>query len=126
MKIAVTYEDGNIYQHFGHTSQFKLYEIDDEKIISSEVVSTGDKGHGALAGLLGSFGANALICGGIGGGAQQALASAGIQLYGGCEGDADEAVKAFIKGELGYNADVSCDHHDHHDENHSCGNHTCH
>ena len=126
MKIAVTYEDGNIYQHFGHTEQFKLYNINDDKVVDSEVVSTNGNGHGALAGLLNSFGADVLICGGIGGGAQNALNAAGIKLYGGCTGSADDAVEALLNGTLGYNPDVSCDHHEH-DGDHSCGNHNaCH
>ncbi len=66
MKIAVTYENGLIFQHFGHTEQFKIYDIDDEKIISSEVIDTNGQGHGALAGVLGGAKVDALICGGIG------------------------------------------------------------
>ena len=81
MKIAVTYENGQIFQHFGHTEQFKVYEIENNTIISSEVIDTNGQGHGALAGLIKAIGANVLICGGIGGGAQMALAEAGIKLY---------------------------------------------
>ena len=86
MKIAVTYENGQIFQHFGHTEQFKVYEVEDGKIISKVVVDTNGQGHGALAGLLKIIGADILICGGIGGGAQMALAEAGIKLYGGVGG----------------------------------------
>jgi predicted DNA-binding protein (UPF0251 family)/predicted Fe-Mo cluster-binding NifX family protein len=128
MRIAVTYENGKIFQHFGHTAQFKLYDIEDGKIVTSIVVDTNGSGHGALAGLLASGGVDALICGGIGGGAQMALANAGITLYGGVQGDADEAVQAFIEGRLGYNPDVHCDHHDHGEHNcgeHGCGEHGC-
>ena len=88
MKIAVTYENGQIFQHFGHTEQFKLYEILDGKITHTEVVDTNGSGHGALAGFLMQHGVDTLICGGIGGGAQMALAEAGIRLYGGVSGDA--------------------------------------
>ena len=122
MKIAVTYENGQIFQHFGHTEQFKIYTAEDGKIINSEVVDTNGSGHGALAGLLSALGVDALICGGIGGGAQMALREAGIRLFGGVNGNADEAVNAFINGTLGYNPDVKCNHH-HHDEGHSCGEH---
>ena len=127
MKIAVTYENEQIFQHFGHTEQFKLYEVEDGKILSSRVIDTNGQGHGALAGLLSSLGADALICGGIGGGAQMVLAEAGIKLYGGVSGFCDEAVKALISGKLGYNPNVRCDHHDHeHGEGgHSCGSHGC-
>lgn len=126
MKIAVTYWQGEIFQHFGHTPQFKVYEVQDGRVVSSEVYNTGSSGHGALAGLLGGMGAQVLICGGIGGGAQMALASAGIQIYGGVSGDADEAVEAFLAGQLAYNPNVRCNHHDHHHgEGHTCGDHGC-
>ncbi len=101
MKIAVTYENGQIFQHFGHTEQFKLYEAVDGKITHAEVVDTNGSGHGALAGFLMQHGVDTLICGGIGGGAQAALAEAGIKLYGGVSGDADAAVSALLSGNLG-------------------------
>jgi len=122
MKIAVTYENGQIFQHFGHCPQFKLYEVEGEKIVSSQVVDTNGSGHGALAGFLEENGVNAVICGGIGGGAQMALNQAGILLFGGVQGRADEAVEALLKDELIFNPYVSCDHHDeHHGEDHVCG-----
>ena len=125
MRIAVTYENGMIYQHFGHTSEFKIYDAADGKVLSSEVVGTGGQGHGALAGVLKVLNADVLICGGIGGGARMALANAGIRLYGGVSGGADEAVEAFLAGRLDFNPNVRCDHHDHHGEGHSCGSHGC-
>lgn len=124
MRIGVTYENGEIFQHFGHTEQFKVYNIEDNKIVNTQVVDTNGQGHGALAGFLNSAGIDVLICGGIGGGAQTALAAAGIQLFGGVSGDADEAVKSYIEGKLAYNPDVHCTHHDH-EEGHSCGEHHC-
>ena len=126
MKIGVTYENGQIFQHFGHTEQFKVYNVEDGGVVSSEVVDTNGSGHGALAGVLNSLNVDILICGGIGMGAQMALAEAGIQLYGGVSGDADEAVEALIAGELAYNPNVQCNHHGHeHGEGHSCGEHSC-
>ena len=127
MKIAVTYENGLIFQHFGHTEQFKIYTIEDGKIVSSEIFDTNGSGHGALAGLLKTIGADVLICGGIGGGAQMALANASIKLYGGVSGYCDEAVKALLAGKLGYNPNVKCDHHDHehNEDGHNCGDHGC-
>ncbi len=126
MKIAVTYSNGEIFQHFGHTEQFKVYTVDGNKILSAEVVDTNGSGHGALAGLLSRFDVDVLICGGIGGGAQMALAQAGIKLYGGVNGDADKAVESFVAGNLAYNPDAKCDHHDHHHgEGHACGEHGC-
>lgn len=126
MRIAVTYENGQIFQHFGHTQQFKIYDVEDGKILSSEVVDTSGSGHGALAGVLNALQADVLICGGIGGGAQAALTAAGIRWYGGVSGDADQAVGAFLAGTLDYNPNVRCNHHDHeHGEGHTCGSHGC-
>ena len=125
MRIAVTYEDGEIYQHYGHTAQFKIYDVEDGRILSSQVVDTSGSGHGALAGVLSALRVDALICGGIGGGAQTALAAAGIRLYGGVSGSADEAAEALAAGRLSFDPNVRCDHHDHHGEGHSCGSHGC-
>ena len=119
MKIAATYDNGNIFQHFGKTETFKVYEVEDNKVVSSEVIGSNGTGHGALAGLLAAQGISVLICGGIGGGAQTALAEAGIEVCSGAQGNTDEAVEAYLKGEL-TSADTTCDHH-HHEEGHSCG-----
>ena len=127
MRIAVTYENGMIFQHFGHTEQFKFYDIENNVITAEQVVGTNGSGHGAIAGFLSANQVDALICGGIGGGAQMALAEAGIKLYGGVSGSADEAVQALLAGTLGYDPDVHCSHHDHaHGEGgHTCGTHGC-
>lgn len=127
MRIAVTYENGQIFQHFGHTAQFKIYDISDGAIAAEQVVDTNGSGHGALAGFLVSNGVDTMICGGIGGGAQMALAEAGIKLYGGVSGSADDAVRALLGGTLGFNPNVHCEHHDHEhgDGGHTCGSHGC-
>ena len=121
MKIAVTYDNGNVFQHFGRTEFFKVYEVEDNKVITSEVIGSNGVGHGALAGLLSEQSVDVLICGGIGGGAQAALAEAGVELCAGAEGDADQAVEAYLKGEL-VSTGANCDHH-HHEDGHSCGDH---
>ncbi len=128
MRIAVTYENGEIFQHFGRTEHFKLYDIEDGTITNEQIVETGGSGHGALAGFLRSAQVDALICGGIGSGAQMALAEAGITLYGGVSGNADAAAKALAEGRLAYDPDAHCDHHDHAGEGHDCahdGGHCC-
>ena len=108
MRIAVTYENGQIFQHFGHTETFKIYDVEEGKVVHSEVVDTNGSGHGALAGV------------------QTALAAAGIKLFGGVSGDADKAVEAFINDTLDYNPDMKCSHHEHnHGEEHTCGEHGC-
>ena len=121
MKIAVTYDNGNIFQHFGRTETFKVYEVEDGKVVSSQVIGSGGVGHGALAGVLAEQKVDVLICGGIGGGAQAALEEAGVELCAGAAGDADQAVMAYLRGEL-VSSGANCDHH-HHEEGHSCGGH---
>ena len=132
MKIAVTHENGTIFQHFGHTEEFKVYNTEDGQIVGSEIISTEGQGHCALAGLLADLGVDLLICGGIGGGAQMALANADIELRGGVSGSADDAVINYLQGRLDYNPNVECNHHDHgeghechghHDHDHDCGHH---
>ena len=116
MKIAVTYDNGQIFQHFGHSAQFKLYEVSGGMILNTAVVDTNGSGHGALAGFLKQNGVDTLICGGIGGGAQEGLKKAGIAFYGGCSGQADQAVEDFLADKLQYQEDIRCDHHGEHHE----------
>ncbi len=126
MKIAVAYENGMVFQHFGHTEVFKVYDVADGKAVSAELLGAGGSGHEALATLLKEHGVNVLICGGVGSGAAAALSEAGIELCAGAAGDADRAVAAYLRGELA-NTGVNCDHHDEehscHDEGSSCGGH---
>jgi len=126
MRIAIPYEQGEIFQHFGHTEKFKLYDVENGAVIREQIVDTNGSGHGALAGFLQASQADAVICGGIGGGAQMALAEAGIRLYAGVTGSADAAAKALAADSLEYDPDARCDHHDHHHgEDHDCGGHGC-
>ena len=121
MRIAVTYKNGHIFQHFGRTEQFKVYDVQEGRIIASEIVGSNGIGHGALAGLLADKAIEVLICGGLGGGALNALTNAGITVVAGAEGDADQAVEAYLRGEL-VSSGANCDHH-HHGEGHECGHH---
>ncbi len=133
MKIAVTHDNGEVFGHFGHTETFKIYEVEGGKIISSAVVPTDGEGHGALADFLRAHGVSALICGGIGGGARMALSSVGIEVFGGCVGSCDERVEDYLSGNLAYDPNARCSHHDHdhHANGHhcgsgGCGSHSCH
>ncbi len=122
MRVAVTYDNGNVFGHFGRTEQFKVYDIEDGKVVNSQILGTNGEGCGALAGILNIAIVDALICGGIGGGAQRALQEAGIKLYAGASGSTDAAVEALIAGTLDASGEANCDHHDHeHGEGHSCG-----
>ena len=125
MKIAVTYENGEVFQHFGHTETFKIYEVENGSIVNAQVIPTEGSGHGALADFLAEKQVEILICGGIGAGAKSALAEAGITLYGGVTGTADEAARSLLNGTLHYNADIACSHHNHEHGGHDCGSHSC-
>ncbi len=122
MRVAVTYEKGQVFQHFGHTERFKVYDIEDGEVKLATTVNTNGSGHGALADILKKLGVGVLICGGIGDGAKRALSEAGIKLYGGVTGDADGAVEALLTNTLTFDPDAACDHHsEHHDG--ACGEH---
>ena len=124
MRVAVTYDNGNVFEHFGRTEQFKVYDIEDGKIVNSRIIGTNGESCGALAGILNIAGVDALICGGIGGGAVYALQEAGISLYAGASGNTDNAVEALIAGTLEANGEANCSHHEH-GEGHSCGHGNC-
>lgn len=126
MKIAVTCENGQIFQHFGHTEGFMVYDVEDGQITAKTLLDTCGSGHGALAGFLKGIGADTVICGGIGGGAKAALSEAGIALYGGVSGSCDDAVKALLTGNLSFDPCIECAHHSHeHEGGHTCGSHGC-
>ena len=114
MKIAIPYENGQVFQHFGHSAQFKIYNIENGQLPTGEVVSTNGQGHGALVGFLVQNGVNVVLC-----------AQAGIQLFGGISGAADSVVADYLAGNLVFDPNAHCDHHDH-EEGHTCGSHSCH
>jgi len=120
MKIAVPYENGQIFQHFGKTETFKVYTIENNEIVAAEEVNTNGTGHSALSQLLADAGVGVVIAGGIGDGAQEALTAAGIEICAGAQGDADAAVATYLLGEL-MDQGVTCDHHHHDGEEDECG-----
>ncbi|HBG67172.1 MAG TPA: DNA-binding protein, partial [Kandleria vitulina] len=73
MRIAVSYINGMIFPHFGHSEQFKVYDVEDGKIVKEAIINTNGQGHSALAGVLHDIKADTLVCGGIGGCAIEAL-----------------------------------------------------
>ena len=117
MKIAVTYENGEVFQHFGRTEQFKVYRVEDGEILSAQVLPTNGTGHEALADFLAENQIETVICGGVGDGMQAALNIVGIEVISGIQGDADQAVEAYLRGEL-ESAGVNCHHHG--EEGHDC------
>ena len=123
MKVAVTYENEEVFQHFGHTKYFKIYSIEENKIIKDKIIDVKEKeGHGALAGLLSLEKVDILICGGIGNGAKEALKLSNIKLYSGITGKCDDVITKFIDGKLEQNENANCNHH--HNEEHNC-KHNC-
>lgn len=130
MLIAVTTENGNVFQHFGHCKNFTLFETEGEKIKNKTMIDVGEEGHSALATLLGNHNVDVLICGGIGGGARVALAQNGVEVIPGTAGSVDEVTAAYLKGDLKFDADFVCTAHGHghghdHGGEHSCGQHRC-
>ena len=126
MRIAVTYENGQIFQHFGHTELFRLYDVENGKVVHRMTIRPTGGGHEALAGVLKKAGVNVLICGGIGSGAVTALGQMGIQLCGGVSGSCDEAVAALLAGNLRSSNKSNCTAHDAEGGcGHDCG-HDCH
>ncbi len=129
MKIAVAYdEEGQVFQHFGHTEKFKIFEFGESGLVNTMVVDTNGTGHEAIAGFLAKGNVKVLICGGIGEGAMMALSEEGILVVPGVTGDADRAVADFLKGILETDNTPNCDHHG---EGHTCGGgcggcHGCH
>lgn len=123
MKIAVTYENGEIFQHFGHTKQLKIYDVENNVINGEIIIDVSESGHGALVGVLSNNEVEVLICGGIGNGAKEALQRANIKYYGGVVGSADDAVKNLLNGTLKYDENIHCNHHE--EKEHSCGEHKC-
>ena len=116
MRVATTYDNGNIFMHFGRSEQFKIYDIQDDKVLNEQVVGTGGTGHGALAGLLD-------LEHDI-----DALTQAGITVYAGAQGSCDACVEALIAGTLAQNGEATCDCHGHdhehtHEHGESCGCH---
>lgn len=124
MKIAVCFENGNVFQHFGKTQTFKAFQVENKEIVSTEFIDSNGSGHGALANVLAQNNIDVLICGGIGMGAMNALKQANIEIVSGASGDVDMVVKSFLKGTL-ITVEGTCDHN-HHDQGHVCGNHGCH
>lgn len=118
-KIAVSHKDGDVFGHFGHSEEFKIYTFVGNDLAGSEVVSTNGQGHGAIVDFLKANEVQAVICGGIGGGAKEALEAAGIFVFGGVTGECDSVIQDWLTGKLQYDAGVACAHHS--DGDHHCG-----
>lgn len=122
MKIAVSYKDGEVFQHFGHSEQFKIYETDHNQILDSEIIEIEGHGHTVVCNALKEKGVNIVLCGGIGQGAKSLLSQYGIHSFGGVSGNCDEVVYQYLTGKLEFTTAVTCTK----DKSaHTCGGH-CH
>lgn len=118
MKVAVTHEQGKIFEHFGRTQEFEIFNVEKGEIIESNIIGAPAEGHGAIVGFLNKQGVDVLICGGIGPGAVNSLKESGIAIYAGASGDVRVQVEAFLKGQLPEKGEANCNHH--HEGGHSC------
>lgn len=112
MRISVNYDDGQIFQHFGRTEMFKIYDVENGEIVREQMLPGAAEGHGALSQQLKENNVNVAICGGLGMGMLNALEAAGIEVCANVTGDADEAVRAYLAGTLQYSKNA-----------HACGGH---
>ncbi|MCI8850625.1 MAG: dinitrogenase iron-molybdenum cofactor biosynthesis protein [Erysipelotrichaceae bacterium] len=122
MKIAVTYEKGMVFQHFGKSEQFLVVEVEQTKLLNKSLLSADGQGHSALVTLLAKAEIDTLICGGLGQGARNALEQAGITVISGAFGNAEAAVDAYLNGSLQDSPSGQCSHHGDH---HACTDHSC-
>lgn len=115
MKIAVTYDNGNVGQHFGRTEFFKVFTLEEGQLVSGELLSGGDHGHVAKAQFMKDNAIDVVICGGIGQPAAAGVRAAGAEIYPGVTGSVDQVVEDFIAGRLQYNLEaIHAPHGDHH------------
>ncbi len=101
MRIATCYDISNmeIFSHFGSCEYFKLYDVEDNKIIKDTIINNNGYSHHELVELLINLDADILLCGGIGSHAYELLNSNNIKVIPGVNGKADEAVKSLLNGE---------------------------
>ena len=147
MIIAVSYKDGEIFEHFGHAEMFAIYRTNEQntEILEKTIVEVKETGHQAVADLMDANGVDVVIVGNIGAGARQALAEYGIVAFAGFCGDSDDAAELMMRGQLPYltdegncsggcggcsggchdheGGDCGCGGHDHEDGSCGCGCH---
>ncbi len=103
MKVAIAYENGEIYPHFGHCNTFALYNYYGETTAECEKVlldSSACQGHSAMAELMRRNGVDAVMAGNMGSEARAALLSMGIVPVVGYSGHADTAADLLVTGQL--------------------------
>ncbi|MDD5936306.1 MAG: NifB/NifX family molybdenum-iron cluster-binding protein [Clostridiales bacterium] len=111
MRVAVSYDNGNIFNHVGDAKEFKIYDIEDGKIVSTEVLKSSGSGRAMVVDFVSTHFCDVLICNEICSGAKGAVNEAGTKVYGAVTGNADDAVEKLIQNQLEDGDTVIC-HHD--------------
>ncbi|WP_334308253.1 NifB/NifX family molybdenum-iron cluster-binding protein [Anaerocolumna sp.] len=120
-RIAVaTDENHNVFQHFGKTQAFTIYELEGKDLKSKNTLSSNGAGHSELVTLLSENNIDVVICGGVGLHAMEGLMEAGMLVIPGAQGDVDVVTASYLDGSLQASEGPTCDHHDHENENHVC------
>ncbi|MGI6778105.1 MAG: NifB/NifX family molybdenum-iron cluster-binding protein [Acetivibrionales bacterium] len=117
IKIAVASDNDMVTEHFGHCSNFNIFEAEDNQIVKSESIPNPGHRPGFLPNFLNDMGVNVIISGGMGGGAIEIFNEKGIEVIVGASGNAKATVEAYLKGSLESTGSI-CHEHQHHDK---CG-----
>ena len=111
MRVAITYDDGNVFMHYGKTREFIIFEIENNEIKNEFILPCGEYSHHTLADLLSINNVDVLICGGCGGHAIESLEAKNIKIYNGACGDVHNVIKQYINEELTFNGATECGCH---------------
>ncbi len=111
MKIAIPIENEDIFQHFGHATKFRIYDVMDDGSKTMTEVDAAGEGHDATAQWLKTMDVQMVLCGGVGEGAVSALRENGILLYSGASGNAEQCLDAFLRYAEQYESGATCQGH---------------
>lgn len=117
MKIAVACEGTQVAQHFGHCDYFHLFDTEGARIVGDVQVPNPGHRPGFLPVFLHEQGVEAIISGGMGGGAVAIFTEKGIDVYMGVSGSPRVAAESLAAGTLVSSGSV-CHEHQHHDTCH--------
>lgn len=110
MKIAIPTDDGHVAAHFGHCSEFKVFEVSDGSVVERRSVENPGHRPGFLPRFLAGEGVNLLIAGGIGSSAIEIFNELNIEVISGAQGSPEEVVEQYLVGELKSGAEGCREH----------------
>lgn len=122
MKIAAACEGKEIFGHFGHCTNFMIFDAENEEITGQDSIPNPGHKPGFLPNYLADLGVNVMIAGSMGGGALAIFRERGIEVITGAQGDARMAAEAYLKGDL-KSTDAVCREHEHEHDEEGCGGH---